>query len=150
MSGAEFQFDVSDRLMRWYSYDITIGAGERIENTVTAPIYPSFDIDYEPPVYEYTYLLSPAKSWQSFGALDIIVNTPYYMIESGPEGFERMESGYDCHLMGLPDQELTLTLCTEAQTQAPVSQTSFLWLPTAVFFGALLVLIALWVRRVRK
>lgn len=40
-----------NNLMRWYQYDITIGAGERIVNKVTAPIYPAIDEGYEPPVY---------------------------------------------------------------------------------------------------
>ena len=81
----EIGFDISDRLMRWYEYEISVGPGERIVNTVTAPIYPDIDSRYEPLVFEYTYLLSPAQTWAAFGNLDIVVNTPYYMIRAAPK-----------------------------------------------------------------
>ena len=115
----EIGFDISDRLMRWYEYEISIGPGERIVNTVTAPIYPDINGRYKPPIYEYTYLLSPAKTWAEFGNLDIVVNTPYYMTVSGPEGFQYNNPGYELHLTGLPESELTFTLCTESEPEAP-------------------------------
>ena len=105
--------DLSTHLMRWYEYEITLGPGQRIVNTVTAPIYPAINGRYEPPVYEYTYLLSPAQTWAEFGTLDIVVNTPYYMTISGPEGFQWNNPGYELHLTGLPEGELTFTLCAE-------------------------------------
>lgn len=111
--------DLSRYLMRWYEYKITLEPGQRIVNTVTAPIYPSINSDYEPPIYEYTYLLSPAQTWAEFGNLDIVVNTPYYMTVSGPEGFEYNNPGYELHLTGLPEGELTFTLCAEKDPKAP-------------------------------
>ena len=111
--------DLSRYLMRWYEYEISVGPGERIVNTVTAPIYPDIDSRYEPPIFEYTYLLSPAQTWAEFGNLDIIVNTPYYMTVSGPEGFRYNNPGYELHLTGLPEGELTFTLCAEAEPKAP-------------------------------
>ena len=111
--------DLSRYLMRWYEYEISVGPGERIVNTVTAPIYPDIDSRYEPPIFEYTYLLSPAQTWAEFGNLDIIVNTPYYMTVSGPEGFQYNNPGYELHLTGLPEGELTFTLCAEAEPKAP-------------------------------
>ena len=111
--------DLSKYLMRWYEYEISVGPGERIVNTVTAPIYPSINARYEPPIYEYTYLLSPAKTWAEFGNLDIVVNTPYYMTVSGPEGFQYNNPGYELHLTGLPEGELTFTLCAEKDPKAP-------------------------------
>ena len=113
--------DLSRYLMRWYEYEISVGPGERIVNTVTAPIYPSINARYEPPIYEFTYLLSPAKTWAEFGNLDIVVNTPYYMITDGEViAFEQTDSGYSVHLTGLPEGELTFTLCSEATTKIPV------------------------------
>ena len=100
-----------DDLLRWYEYEIFIPAGGTIVNTVTAPIYPDLDVRYEPPVYTYTYLLSPAKTWAEFGTLDIVVNTPYYMTESdGAFSFEKTETGYQASYDGLPDGELEFTL----------------------------------------
>lgn len=113
--------DLSRYLMRWYEYEISVGPGERIVNTVTAPIYPSINARYEPPIYEYTYLLSPAKTWAEFGNLDIVVNTPYYMITDGEViAFEQTDSGYSVNLTGLPEGELTFTLCSEPTTKIPV------------------------------
>ena len=115
---AEVGFDISDRLMRWYEYDISIAPGETIVNTVTAPIYPDINSDYEPPIYEYTYLLSPAQTWAEFSTLDIEVNTPYYITRSG-EDFQWNNPGYELHLDGLPEGELTFTLCAEKEPTAP-------------------------------
>lgn len=105
--------DISNSLLRWYEYEITIPAGGTIVNTVTAPMYPSMDLDCQPPIYQYTYLLSPAKTWAAFGRLDIVVNTPYYMTERGLEGFEKTERGYALSLDGPPEGELEFTLSGE-------------------------------------
>lgn len=126
VDGTEFQFDISEHLMRWYEYNITLEPGEKMVNTVTAPVYPSFNVAYEPPIYEYTYLLSPAQGWKSFGTLDIVVNTPYYMTESALDGFEHMNGSYICHFTGLPEGELTFTLCSEAEPAAPVYENHIL------------------------
>ena len=126
IAGTEIGFDISDRLMRWYEYEISIGAGERIVNTVTAPIYPAIDGRYVPPTYQYTYLLSPAKTWAEFGTLDIVVNTPFYMIEDGVTiAFEQADHGYAVHLDGLPEGELTFTLCSEPVPKIPAFQGGF-------------------------
>lgn len=113
IDSSEIQFDISRQLMRWYEYELCLKPGERLENTVTAPVYPSLNGAYEPPVYEYTYLLSPAQSWKSFGTLDIAVNTPYYMVEDSLGQFTPGSSSFACHLEGLPEGELTFTLCQE-------------------------------------
>lgn len=105
-------------LLRWYTYELTIPAGGTIVNTVTAPMYPDIDMEYEPPIYQYTYLLSPAQTWAEFGVLDIVINTPYYMTESD-FSFEKTETGYQTSFAGLPEGELTFTLSTEAEPKAP-------------------------------
>lgn len=101
-----------ESLMRWYEYEITLEPGQRIVNSVTAPMYPDIDLDWSPAIFNYTYYLSPAKTWKSFGELEIIINTPYYITESVIEGFEKTESGYKIKLNGLPESELEFTLCT--------------------------------------
>ena len=99
-------------LMRWYEYEITLEPGERIVNAVTAPMYPAINLNYEPAIFRYTYLLSPAKTWKSFGELEIVVNTPYYITESNIEDFTKTENGYSLTLDGLPDGELEFVLCS--------------------------------------
>lgn len=112
-----------DELLRWYEYEIFVPADGTITNTVTAPMYPDMNTRYEPPIYEYTYLLSPAKTWADFGKLDIIVNTPYYMTESNAAvegGFIWLDPGYEVSLDGLPDGELTFTLSESAKPKLPM------------------------------
>lgn len=111
-----YSLDISDMFMRWYQYEITLEPKQRIVNTVTAPIYPSIDSSYEPAIFEYTYLLSPAKTWKEFGNLDIVIKTPYYLIENSIEGFEYKNPGYELHLTRLPEEELVFTLCSEEKT----------------------------------
>ena len=115
------QSRLAENMMQWYEYEITVGPGERIVNTVIAPIFPSINTRYNPTLYDYTYLLSPAQTWKSFGTLEIVVNTPYYIIESSLHGFEKTESGYALTLDGLPDGELTFTLCASENPKAPKS-----------------------------
>lgn len=112
-----YSMNLSSRLMRWYEYEITLEPGQRIVNTVTAPIYPSIDMDYEPSIYGYTYLLSPAKTWESFGELEIVINTPYYITENSLGDFTKTENGYTLKLSGLPDSELKFTLSTSETPQ---------------------------------
>ena len=106
-------------LMRWYEYTITLAPGQTITNTVTAPLYPAIDAGYTPSIYEYTYLLSPANTWAQFGALDIVINTPYYMTECGIDGFHKTDGGYALSLSGLPEGELTFTLSESEKPQPP-------------------------------
>ncbi len=107
--------------MRWYEYEITLAPGERIINTVTAPLYPSIDMGYSPAIFKYTYLLSPAKTWKSFGELKIVINTPYCMTKANFEGYEKIESSYLLTLDGLPEGELEFTLST---SESPVKRKS--------------------------
>lgn len=133
-------FDVNRCLMRWYAYEITLKPGETLTNTVTAPVYPDIDGRYEPPVYAYKYLLSPAKTWKEFGSLDIVINTPFYMTQSGLEGFEKTESGYALSLEGLPEWELQFSLCAaENPSQTQHGKMAQAW--SSYFFQKLLLVI---------
>lgn len=98
--------------MRWYEYDLRFPAGETVVNEVSAPIYP--DIRGGSVMqYDYTYLLSPARKWASFGALTVTIDTPYYLTESSLT-FEETETGYYFSWdEGLPLGELTFTLTEE-------------------------------------
>ena len=103
---------------------------------MTAPIYPTMNTRYEPPIYEYTYLLSPAKTWAEFGDLDIVVNTPYYMtVSGGLFHFEQMENGYRTSIDGLPEEELMFILSESEDPKAPNSGIP-LWLYFVIVFAA--------------
>ena len=102
--------DLSRNLMRWYEYEITLEPGEQIVNTVTAPIYPAIDSTYRPALYTYQYLLSPAKTWASFGDLEIRIETPFYLVHDSESGFVKTAAGYQLQREGLPEGELTFSL----------------------------------------
>ncbi len=106
-------------LMRWYEYEITLSPEQRLVNAVTAPVYPSIDMGYNPTKHEYSYLLSPAKTFKSFGELEIRINTPYYLNSSSLEGFSKVEGGYTLTLNGLPQEELKFTL---SESENPVKR----------------------------
>lgn len=118
--------DLTGNLMRWYEYEITFAPGERVVNTVTVPIYPAVDMDWEPDIYEYTYLLSPAATWAEFGRIEIFINTPYYIVNDEHHFFEKTEQGYRAMLPGLPAGELTFTLST-AENPEEINNESFWW-----------------------
>lgn len=118
----------SNDLMRWYEYEITVKPGARIVNTVTAPIYPSVDANYDPSIYGYTYLLSPATTWKSFGNLDVVVNTPHYMLNCSLDGFEKTEDGYKASFDRLPEGELNFTLSSSEEPERKSSGFNWAWL----------------------
>lgn len=137
-----YQHNYEGYLMRWYEYEITLAPGDRLVNSVSAPIYPDIDGEYSPSVYGYTYLLSPASTWADFGRLDIVINTPYYLIDSNLEGFEKTENGYSLSLDGLPKEDgehtdLSFSLCQEGEPTRSSSGTG-LW----VLMGILMLLFA--------
>lgn len=111
LDSSSMNLDVSNQLMRWYQYEIMLEPKQRIVNTVTAPIYPSINDNDTPTTYQYTYLLSPAKTWKEFSNLDIVVNTPYFMIENSLGSVEQNDDGYLLHLDNLPSEEFVFTLC---------------------------------------
>lgn len=113
-------YDSGD-LMKWLQYELSFEPDETLVNTVTAPAYPDIDTGYDEPVYDYTYLLSPASSWKKFGMLDIIVNTDQYMVSSSIGTFEKTEEGYRAHFDSLPDQELAFRTCSIENPSKPVN-----------------------------
>lgn len=98
-------------LLRWYEYELDIPAGGRINNCVTAPIYPT--IEGKTPRYEYSYLLSPAQKWADFKSIDIVIETPYQLTRSSLDFVEQNAEGirrYAFSRNGLPQGELTFVL----------------------------------------
>lgn len=122
----------------WYLYDITLAAGESAVNTVTAPIFPSERYMYSPDVYEYEYYLSPAKSWQSFGKLEIVINTDNYLVFTPSVGFSESKSGYVARLDGLPDGELYFSLCSSANPKYESSNVGVVLLTVLLVFMGLI------------
>ncbi len=115
--GAEFN------LMQWFEYSLSIPAGRTVENTVTAPIYPTIDGSRQQDLYKFTYLLSPAQKWAKFGELTIDIDTPFYLSDSTLE-FQPREGGYTFTRSSLPLGELTFTL-SEEEIYPPVKNWNY-------------------------
>ena len=136
-----YQQGLEEYLMRWYEYQITLAPGERLVNSVEAPMYPAINTQYEPDVYSYTYLLSPAQTWSSFGSLEIGIHTPYYMTESGLDGWEKTQDGYVLMLEGLPEGELEFSLSRSENPGRPLPAYTILTVRLVVGAGAVILLV---------
>jgi hypothetical protein len=139
-------WDVSQHLLQWYEYEITLAPGERLTNTVTAPLYPHINGRYEQPTYAYEYFLTPASTWTEFGTLDIYINTPYVMVKErkgeysiAPKEWTKTDAGYKIHLDGLPDENLIFTLCEVENPKLVVTPYTILFI-VIIVIGVLLVL----------
>ena len=169
INAGEITMSLDSELSRWYKYEITLEPGERIVNRVEAPIYPDIDESYSPTVYSYTYLLSPAKTWNEFGEFEIRINTPYYVVDSSLGEFDKTKEGYTMHLDSLPrnsELELTISESENPERQRNAYESIFVALSMiaigaglavllklvgiVVAIIAAIVIIVLVVRRVRK
>ena len=83
--------------------------------------YPEINGRYEPSIYTYTYLLSPASTWASFGELEVVINTPFFITENSLEGFTKTDTGYTLKRNGLPEGELEFVLCSSENPIRPIS-----------------------------
>ena len=112
---------VTEKIMHWMEYTLEVPAKGVATNSVTAPLFPDIDNGWEPSVYTYGYLLSPAADWADFGTLDIEINTPFKMVGTAKNLFEKTDTGYKAHFDSLPDGELTFELC---ESENPVKDNS--------------------------
>jgi hypothetical protein len=118
--GPHITHDFEQRVLTWYTYEITIPPGQEITNKVIAPLFPNIDSGYDPAIYDYVYLLSPAKTWTSFGSLNVKINTPLYLIECNFDNVTEIETGYQLSFDSLPDQELSFKLSISSEPN-PIS-----------------------------
>ena len=165
-SGAIFisVYDTGERLkslLRWYEYEITLAPGEKITNTIEAPMYPTIDEEYDPDIYRYNYLLSPASTWAKFGNLNVDINTPFYLIDNSQDGFTKTKTGYNFKSSGLPEGELRFSLSTVEKSERKSNIGTFYILgmlmfgllqilPIIVGVVTVVVLVVVWVRKRRR
>lgn len=131
--------DISNSLMRWYEYEITLNPGEKITNTIEAPLYPTIDEEYDPDIYRYNYLLSPASTWAKFGNLNVDINTPFFMTENNQSGFTKTQKGYHFKSNGLPEGELRFSLSTVEKPERKSNLGTF-YIIGMLMFGLLQIL----------
>lgn len=155
--------NMTNRLLLWYQYDVSVPAKSTVTNKVVAPLYPAIDDAYTPTKYSYEYLLSPASSWAKFSNLDITINTDKFVLDAytgtndeTPVEFARTENGYCAHFDALPQGELYFSLCA-SQTPEYDNGGGWLWillfifaLPFLLIFIAIIVVVIIVVVRKRK
>lgn len=99
----------------WYVYELELAPGERAVNSVVSPIFPR----YFGSGCEYRYYLSPAKSWASFGSLEVVIRTKFslgsiYTIDDENvyygHNYQDVAGGYKVFFDKLPDGELEFNL----------------------------------------
>ncbi len=110
-------FNVEDRF-RWYDYTLEFAPYQTIVNEVVAPLYPHVTREYTPRMHDYTYLLSPAKSWASFGEFHLRINTDMYVKNVSVGKMKKHKGYYEYSCQGLPDGELTFSMC---KSPAPIT-----------------------------
>ena len=111
----------------WYVYEITLQPGQELINIVTAPIYPDVEMNYEPQKYSYFYELSPDFLWQSSGTLDVIVNTPFYLLDCAHE-YEKTDTGYKASFGISSIWATSFSLCTSENPEEVESGSDITWL----------------------
>lgn len=107
---------------RWYDYTLEFAPYQTIVNDVVAPLYPNVTREYTPYVLKYTYLLSPAKTWASFGEFHLRINTDMYVKNVSVGKMKKHKGYYEYSCQGLPDGELTFSIC-----KSPAPITSSAW-----------------------
>lgn len=128
--------DISRHLLVWYEYEIELQPGQVITNTVKAPMFPSIDAGYDPNVYDYVYLVTPASTWEDFGDLEIIIHSPYYLLDSSYGEFEKIEDGYRLKFTSLPNEDLTFRMSQSENPIAPkLNLTWIVWILVAILLG---------------
>ncbi len=132
--------------MCWFEYELEIKGGQTLVNTVEAPLFPSLNLEYEPTLYEFCYLLSPAGIWRDLEELEIRINTDYYLIDDGM-GFVKDEKGYSLKLGQLPKGELEFGLAENIElTKIDHGYQRTFWLflfPIASFVIIAIIIIAI-------
>ena len=119
-------YGLSGNVMKWLQYELVFEPGETLVNSVKAPAYPSVDMKFDPPMFGYDYLLSPASSWKEFGTLDIIINTDLFMTKDSFGTFEKTDTGYQAHFESLPDKELSFSLNASENPKRDINNSYFI------------------------
>ena len=93
----------------WLVFTLDFAPGQKRVVEVRYPHLASLDLaEHVNPSFAYRYLLSPAKSWASFGALRLRVQVPAQTeLLSSTIALQRNGEVYQADLTGLPEGELT-------------------------------------------
>ena len=113
-----YQSFEDSRFSAWYTYDLEVEPGGSVVNSVTSPVFPTQEYGYIPDVFMYRYLLPSADEWQSFGSLEIVIKTQFYVSDTSVS-FSETEGGYVAELDELPNGRLAFSLCESPNPEYP-------------------------------
>lgn len=131
----------ADRSMQWLIFELFFAPG--VTRTITAAYNhtPTTELrEYIHPVYQYEYLLSPARSWGFFGPLTIEVRLPESVFLTATVPPEQDGSIYRAKLPGQPDDELFFAVMSRQGVVFGRTQPMAYW----TMLLALLLLLTLW------
>ncbi|HOO22672.1 MAG TPA: hypothetical protein PKY53_03225 [Clostridia bacterium] len=97
-------------------YTVTLKAGERNLIGITYTMDGAFDAHYNPTLFTYDYISSPAKNWASFDTFFVKVITPEkmpYLIKSNVAFTKTGENEYSYTQKGAPDYNIRFSLCAD-------------------------------------
>ncbi len=135
----------AEDLLGWCVYSLHFEPGQTLLNSVTVPMYPAVETAYEPPLHTYTYLLTPASTWKSFGSLDIQINTPFEVYQKA-SALEKTDAGYHIHYDELPQKDFVFRLSESANPVKQMRSGDYLLMLIMIPPLLLLVLVILFVR----
>lgn len=133
-------FPTASSFCEWYTYGVDIEPNGRIVNSITAPIYPTVLMTYEPYVYEYVYYIQPAAKWDDFGSLNIKINTPYYPSGLRDEFF-RSGNGYSAKFKELPEGEMSFCLSASESPEYVGGRGGVSLMPLAYFILGIIIFV---------
>ena len=85
-------------------------------------------------------MLSPAKSWASFGEFHLRINTDMYVKNASVGKLKKHKGYYEYSCQGLPDGELTFSMC---KSPAPITRSA--WWGLVITGIALAITSVIWI-----
>lgn len=83
------------RYSKWYTFDVTVPAGEYAQAAVTAPTFPSIiSHSNNPDRFEYSYNLNLSSQWAGVSAVTVKLDTRFPLVEKNEWGFVATDGGY--------------------------------------------------------
>ncbi len=125
-------------------YTVAFGAGQERNVSVQYSALGTSDYTMNEAQYHYTYISSPAKSWDSFGGLDITLKLPEnapYLLASTVDFEAQQDAGQTplkltASLDALPEENISITISASKTLTKKVNYYA------TIFYGAIFALFA--------
>ena len=132
-------YDINDALSA-VSYNISLNIQETCTNKVSTNFYPYRNDKYKSPVYEMTYYLSPASTFQSFKNLNITVNTNLNILKSSVDFVKAGDNKYTFSSESLLKDELFIATCKDNIDGYDLNISNIIFTIIGFIFAALVII----------